>query len=357
MPFVLFFTSFLLTFFWCQWLARGRLRRRFLDAPNERSSHVVAVPRGGGAFFALTIVIGTILGGSASIWFVLAYLITAGVGIWDDLKPLPAKTRFHFQFLAALCLTFHFYLTLPTAIQAHPVFSILFWLASVFLILSFVNFINFADGINGYVSLSALLGIVVFLMISHLKPNLTFIYNSHVLLAPALCLFSGALMAFIYQNLIRKKVFMGDGGSTVIGLFFATLGLLFFGEMVQSNADGLFSYILDYLTCWLLIMSLLSCVFFDCAAMVVAKLFAGAKLSQAHNNHFYQQLNRDYFKSHAKTTLALCTMQSLFAIWVFYDFSISSRMSFFIRTTMFLIVYALTLTFYHLRTIRKFKVI
>jgi len=58
---IAFTASYLLVF----WFRRWALRCNLLDIPNERSSHVVPTPRGGG----LAIVIVTLIG-SGALWVI-----------------------------------------------------------------------------------------------------------------------------------------------------------------------------------------------------------------------------------------------------------------------------------------------
>ena len=80
--------------------------RRILDHPNERSSHTVPTPRGGGLALVL-LVLGT------GLWFVLAagfykgliFLVGSAAIAWlgwrDDLHSLPPRFRFLIQGMVA----------------------------------------------------------------------------------------------------------------------------------------------------------------------------------------------------------------------------------------------------------------
>src|SRR5436190_22244728 len=111
--------------------------RAVLDHPNERSSHRVPTPRGGG----IAIVLIT-LGGSA-FWMTprfavvaVAALAIAVVSFIDDLHPLPATLRLGVQIAAAL------YVAL--------LFVPLVWAPLALLwIVGLTNAYNFMDGIDG----------------------------------------------------------------------------------------------------------------------------------------------------------------------------------------------------------------
>ncbi|MBT7666034.1 MAG: glycosyl transferase, partial [Rhodospirillaceae bacterium] len=135
------------------WVVLRMLRARaILDHANERSSHLGAVPRGGGIA-----VIGVIIVGWSSyaqyvgddfnlVAIALLAAGLAGISFIDDLRGLPTLQRLILQILAVAlgCLV------LPDA----PVFQGLLppvadRLAAGFFWLWFVNLFNFMDGIDG----------------------------------------------------------------------------------------------------------------------------------------------------------------------------------------------------------------
>ncbi|MEM7802859.1 MAG: glycosyl transferase, partial [Chloroflexota bacterium] len=96
--------AFLLSYFGVEWLRQQLVQRAILDIPNQRSSHVIPTPKGGGLMIA-----GLTLGG-LTVWLFTSaqpatmlsiYLLTgsaiAAIGWWDDLKPLPAMVRLGLQ--------------------------------------------------------------------------------------------------------------------------------------------------------------------------------------------------------------------------------------------------------------------
>ena len=97
---------------WLTAMARGyALRRQLLDQPGERRSHAVATPRGGGiAIVASQLLacacIGLLFPAAAATLAVFSagLLLVAGIGWWDDHRPLPALPRLAVHVLAGLLL-------------------------------------------------------------------------------------------------------------------------------------------------------------------------------------------------------------------------------------------------------------
>ena len=95
------------------WMREYALRAGIQDVPNERSSHTVPTPRGGGV--SLVVVVATALGGALVWWpeewrWLAASLVgvvaIASFGFLDDRSPLPARTRFLVQLACAAGVLF-----------------------------------------------------------------------------------------------------------------------------------------------------------------------------------------------------------------------------------------------------------
>ena len=65
-------------------LIRALSRGKILDHPNERSSHIIAVP---------TLLAAAGIGGTEVYWILVATLVLAAVSWIDDLRGLPASLR------------------------------------------------------------------------------------------------------------------------------------------------------------------------------------------------------------------------------------------------------------------------
>jgi UDP-N-acetylmuramyl pentapeptide phosphotransferase/UDP-N-acetylglucosamine-1-phosphate transferase len=192
------------------WVARHyALRGNLMDQPGERRSHTVATPRGGGIAIVLVVLLaGLYLAARPAavdaLWlgFLPGLLIVAGIGWWDDHRPLSPWLRLAVQAVAALMLA------LGTGWHSGN------WLAALVAFgsaLVLVNVWNFMDGINGLAASQAALAALSYAAL------LTGAW--HWL---ALALLAGCL-GFLPFNFPKARIFLGDVGSGALGYILAAL--------------------------------------------------------------------------------------------------------------------------------------
>jgi Fuc2NAc and GlcNAc transferase len=308
--------GYILEDLWCRALTKPFVLKYFADIPNDRSSHTGIIPRGGGAPFAFAILLG--LGGTfmlgdvqlrEALFLGCPFLAIGIVGILDDMKGLGALSRLIIQIIASVTL-FLSYREAPNSIlialplTSQTLIGIIWMIFSV----ATINFYNFSDGINGLVASSTVLVILSFFIFMGVTFERTFDVKWFILLLPVL----GAIVAFLYHNVIRKRVFMGDVGSTTLGLLHVFLTLQLFdlmaGQASQLDLSEQFSLV-NTVLCFAVLQA--SWFYIDCTAMLLAKISTGTSLSQPHRLHLYQRLSRLPGMSHTKTTLAVLAVQSL----------------------------------------------
>ena len=177
--------------------------RQLMDLPGARRSHQVSTPRGGGIaivvsqLLACAVAVVVFPAATASLLvFALGLLLVAGIGWWDDHRPLPALTRLCVHLLAALLLGGLVWAATGSLLKA--VFC-------AGLTVSLINIWNFMDGINGLATTQAIL-----------------VGIGAGLLLPAPLSLAGWLLAagcfgFLPFNFPRARIFMGDVGSGALG--------------------------------------------------------------------------------------------------------------------------------------------
>jgi UDP-N-acetylmuramyl pentapeptide phosphotransferase/UDP-N-acetylglucosamine-1-phosphate transferase len=220
------------------------LRKNLLDTPNQRSSHKIPVPRGGGIAFVL---IGSIMHvamfSGVTRWIPVICFPLAIVGLIDDHKDLPASWRYMIQFLTATALIIVGKIPLST------------WTVVILVIIitAIINFTNFMDGLDGLVA-----GCGVVLMATT---------SSWAL--------SGAIFGFLLWNWSPARVFMGDVGSTFIGAVFCGLVLQedSYPVMIQTLLIGF-------------------PIFGDAAVCVLRRCIGGEPIFKAHRKHLFQRLHQ-----------------------------------------------------------------
>jgi len=254
------------------WARRYALRQQLMDAPGERRSHDVATPRGGGiAIVASLLVAAGVLAWQAPqergllLSFVGGLALVAGVGWWDDHRPLSPWWRLLAHAVAATGLAWACYASSgrwPPAIVA--------WLA----VLVLVNIWNFMDGIDGIATTQAALCALACLFV---------LAGPWAWLAGALF---AACLGFLPFNFPRARIFLGDVGSGALG--FALAGLLAIAARTEPPS-------------WLLILPMLPFLV-DAGFTLLSRILSGERWWTPHVGHVYQRAARRF--GHIRVTLA-----------------------------------------------------
>ena len=249
-------------------------RRQIMDHPNERSSHSMPTPRGGGLAIVLIVMgAGGWSASEAGLDRSLVYLISGAVIAWlgwrDDVHSLSPRVRFTVQGLVAAVsiygLGYFKFVTIPLFGELY-----LGWvgiLITFLWIVGLTNAYNFMDGIDGIaggVALAAALGWMM--LASNMQNGFVF----WVSLAVA----AGSL-GFLFHNWSPAKIFMGDVASTFLGYTFAVLPLL----SADQGGDAL---MLGTLLMWTFIM--------DAGVTFIRRALKREQLFSAHRTHLYQRL-------------------------------------------------------------------
>ncbi|MDK2091373.1 MraY family glycosyltransferase [Aliarcobacter butzleri] len=287
---ILFLISFSLTYF----IKNYMIKKSLVASVNERSSHTVPTPHGGGIAIAITWFIGLFY-----LYFIgqiennLFYALLLGaiisiVSFFDDIYELSPKIRLIIQAIVAIgglyflggfeTLTFEIF-----DIQ-NPIFTNIF---AFFMIIWFVNLYNFLDGINGYAGSEA-----VFLSLAGF---ILFGGNHFLVLAVA-------VLGFLYWNWNKAKIFMGDVGSTLLG-YNVAIFTIYYANQEPNNF-------------WIWII-LFSVYWFDATLTLIRRKLNKERLSQAHKKHAYQRLTQAGW-SHYKVTNYSIVLNILLFVIVYF---------------------------------------
>lgn len=252
------------------------LKRGLLDAPGQRRSHRMPTPRGGGvSFVAVCAALALLLmpASAPTFAFLMGLLAVAGIGWWDDHRPLSARLRLAVHVLAAAALVWALRAWPVDAMSAAQSTLALLWLVAM------VNFWNFMDGINGLASLQAVLaaGLYAGLALAAGMP-------AEALLMLGL---AAAVMGFLPFNLPRARMFMGDVGSGALGF-----------------AMGAFALMLEpvLLDPWILLLPVAPMIT-DALLTLAQRMLLGRRWYAAHRSHLYQWWVRRG-ASHVRVSLA-----------------------------------------------------
>jgi len=286
---ILIFTSLLLT----ELVRRYSLKTKFLDIPNERSSHLMATPRGGGLSIVVIFLVVVGLSGLFAKDIVYALIgsgiLVAGIGFWDDQGHISARWRLLSHFIAAFWVLF--WLGEIPKLHFFGFNLDLGWIATVviaFLFVWLINLFNFMDGIDGIAASETIFfscGAAFFFWLNGIE---------------SLCLVSLILAAssvgFLILNWPPAKIFMGDVGSGFLGLM---LGVIIYAGILEDSSVWIF-------------LVLLGVFFVDSGITLFRRMLNGDKWYEAHCDHAYQHAAKKW--GHKRVTLAIIVIN---LCWLF----------------------------------------
>jgi UDP-N-acetylmuramyl pentapeptide phosphotransferase/UDP-N-acetylglucosamine-1-phosphate transferase len=254
-------------------------RLRLVDHPNERSSHSVPIPRGGG----MGIWVSALIAGEFLLhdhFFVFMVFGIGALSLLADYRDLSSKVRLIIQLCIVCFVTFSY---MPSAGGVWYAGLFVFW---VLLIGWTLNLYNFMDGIDGLAGLTGLIGfgsVAIFFY---------YIYGDEKI---ALFSFTLALacLGFLPFNFPKARTFMGDVGSVTIGFVFAVF--IMWGSRTFED-----------LIC---LMSFLFLFYADELVTTILRVRKGENLLKPHRSHFYQVLVNEVGISHVKVSLAYSIIQ------------------------------------------------
>ncbi len=282
---LLAFFAFMLILFLCAARLTAEVRHRALtigrlDIPNERSSHTVPVPRGGGisivATFLAGITIMTVTGWLPSniVAVLVIGALVACIGYIDDHKPVAPLMRAAVHFEAAIAGVAAMGGVAPLDLG----FVIWDWgwfgnLIAVVGVVWMINLYNFMDGIDGIASIEAIFVTIVtgFLLLA----------TGNLPMALILFALAAAVAGFLTLNFPPAKIFMGDVSSGFLGYTLAVLAL--------TSAKAGFNI-------WVWIV-LLGVFIVDTFITLLRRLLRHEKWYAAHRMHAYQHATT-FYKGH-----------------------------------------------------------
>jgi UDP-N-acetylmuramyl pentapeptide phosphotransferase/UDP-N-acetylglucosamine-1-phosphate transferase len=260
-----------------------------LDYPNERSLHSRPVPRTGGVAIVTAILAGGLLYLLVSAhaiprelgWLAGLATVIACVSYLDDRRHMPVSYRLTAHVVAAVLLAAGGLaissLTLPGFTYALPG-----WLAvglTVLFTVWMVNLYNFMDGMDGFAGGMAVFGFGALAMMGWM--------TGHDLFLAINLIIASASAGFLVFNFPPAKIFMGDVGSSTLGMLAAALSL-------WGAKDGVFPL-------WLAVL-VFSPFITDATVTLLRRLWRREKIWRAHKTHYYQQLVQAGW-GHRKTVL------------------------------------------------------
>ncbi|MDE2451185.1 MAG: undecaprenyl/decaprenyl-phosphate alpha-N-acetylglucosaminyl 1-phosphate transferase [Gammaproteobacteria bacterium] len=285
-------------------LQRWALRVGLTDRPGPRKVHRAPVPRVGGIAMAAGILVPALLMvplRTPMIGFLGGVVVLLAFGLWDDRCDLDYRLKFLGQFLGVtLCIAVG-HVRIAELTLDHPVAlpHAVSWLLTFGFLVGVTNAMNLADGLDGLaggVALLCLLAIAVFGAIC----------GNHLVMAVAL-IESGAILGFLRFNTHPAQVFMGDGGSQVLGFSIGVLSIL----ATQGDRSALSAS---------LPILLLGLPILDTVAVMLRRALAGRSPFASDRSHLHHRLLELGFAHHEAVVSIYCVQLGLFLLAYFLRF-------------------------------------
>lgn len=273
-PALLTFTVFVASLGLTGWFRRQALAHVLLDVPNIRSSHTIAMPRGGGVAIVLPTLVALLALGWTdwlawpSVWSLCGGgTLVALIGFVDDRRHVAPRWRLVGHFAAASWV-------LAKLGGVPPLTAMGFvldtgWLGFAIAVLYLVwmlNLTNFMDGIDGIAGVE-----VITVCLSAVFLGGVAAPGERLWIAPLVL--ASATLGFLVWNWPPAKVFMGDAGSGFLGLMLAALSL-----QAGWVVNRLF---------WSWVI-LLGVFVVDATVTLLRRVARGERFYEAHRSHAYQ---------------------------------------------------------------------
>ena len=273
-----------------------KLARRWqiLDLPNERSSHELPTPHGGGVPLVLALLVGlacaAVFGthwSSHYLWLAAGAVLLMSLGVLDDLRGLSVRSRFALYSL--VCVLTVVLLLDPFGSASLAMLALA--VVAAFALLWMLNLYNFMDGIDGIAGVQCFLACCSAALLSWLGSG----DGQYALFC---LLLAAAHAGFLVWNWPPARLFMGDAGSVPTGYL---LGALAIAGTVEGQLN---------IAAWLI---LLAAFITDASYTLLKRIIAGQPFTRPHREHAYQRLSR-HWGGHLPVDMAVIALNGL---WLF----------------------------------------
>jgi len=266
-----------------------------VDLPDPRKVHTIPIPRVGG----IGIVVGALI--PIIFWlpfdplmtsFIFGCLVLLVFGVWDDSCELGHYVKFVGQFASVIPAVYY----ADLYVSALPLFGVIpeavGKIFTVIAIVGMINAVNHSDGLDGLAGGLSLLSLACIGYLMYMVDD-----TAMVLLVVSVM---GGIFGFLRFNSHPAKVFMGDGGSQVLGF---TLGFL--AIVLTQKSNPALSPALPVLFLGLPIV--------DIIAVFYLRMSGGMNWFKATRNHIHHRL-LDIGFTHYESVIIIYLVQTLLII-------------------------------------------
>lgn len=281
--------------------------KNIVDKPNARKLQQTPVPVLGGVAVFFGIVLGialasTYISCTSLMTIVAAMMIMLYTGTMDDLLDLSALLRFAVEIGVVLLLIYANDISINDFNGLWGVSTIPNSLAiplTIFASVGIINAINMIDGVNGLSSGYCIIASIAFGSMFYASGNVPMLILATVSV--------GSLIPFFFHNVFGKtsKMFIGDGGSLVMGVVMATFVINILTD--NSTAANVVGKEFGLVPFTLAVMAIPVFDTLRVMASRIARHTSPFHPDKTHLHHLFLELGF----SHAGTTMTIITLNIL----------------------------------------------
>lgn len=297
---LVFIVGFVLSLVFTPIAKKLSFKFNILDKPGERKIHDKPVPLTGGIAVYLAFV--------ASFWFSGAELREllgiAGIGLvfilFGLLDDAGIKVRARYKIWSHLA--FSLLLVLITGISFNLFrIDIINWVLAACFITFMTNSMNMLDGMDGLVSGVGLIASIFFFILA--------LNNGQTDLALITLALTGASLGFLRYNFNPASIFLGEGGSTLIGFLLAVISLKLNIFRLWNIALFLNIPRVQFVS-FIIPLIILGIPIFDTCFVFINRFLHHIKMSTAGKDHSHHRIHLMGF-SQKMTVLTLYAVQMI----------------------------------------------
>lgn len=243
------------------------------DVPNHRSLHTHVKPRTGGLAIVLAIALGAFFAQdkiNSELFLLVPYVLAiALLAFIDDIRSISPITRLLLQVSIAGFFAYNEFAVESLGLFGYEIhlIPVVGFIFSLLFIVWLVNLYNFMDGMDGFSAGMAIFGFSTFAILALLKGDIGFALVNLIIVA--------ASVGFLLFNFPPSKIFMGDVGSTVIGMLVALFSL-------WADNREIFPILISVIIFTPFIL--------DSTVTLFKRALRKEAIWKAHRTHYYQRL-------------------------------------------------------------------
>lgn len=275
---------------------------RAADIPSDRKVHKMPMPRLGGLAMAAGTILPLVMWAPLQpqvVAFLCGVAIIVFFGVWDDIRHLDYRVKFFGQILAVLVVILYGGVAiryLPFG-KLEPLPSYIATPLTVFALVGVTNAINLADGLDGLAGGITLLSLASMAALAYMTPDAGFVLLATISVA-------GSILGFLRYNTFPARIFMGDGGSQLLGFCVGVLAVTLTQETNTALSPAL----------PLLILGL---PILDTLLVMAERIYEGRSPFVADRKHIHHRLLALGF-DHYEAVFAIYVLQSALIVGSYF---------------------------------------